>query len=41
MKITIKQIFEDNFKEFWEKSATKYPEDMRKDMLDEVLKMLG
>jgi Putative transposase/Transposase zinc-binding domain len=40
-KITIKQIFEDNFKEFWEKNATKYPEDMRKDMLAEVVKMMG
>jgi hypothetical protein len=40
-KITIKQIFDDNFEEFWEKNKNKYPENMREHMLIEVMKMMG
>lgn len=40
-KITIKQIFEENFEEFWEKNKSKYPENMREHILCEVMKMLG
>jgi hypothetical protein len=40
-KITIKQIFEDNYQEFWKKNKEKYPEKMREHMNIEVMKMLG
>lgn len=40
-KITIKQIFEENFEVFWEKNESKYPENMREHILCEVMKMLG
>ena len=39
-KITIKQIFEDNYPEFWKKNKEKYPEKMREHMNIEVMKIL-
>jgi hypothetical protein len=40
-KITIKQIFEDNYEEFWKMNKEKYPEKMREHMNIEVMKMIG
>jgi len=40
-KITIKQIFSDNFGSFWEKNREKFPEEMREHAYAEVMKMLG
>ncbi|MCB2301095.1 transposase zinc-binding domain-containing protein [Clostridium tagluense] len=40
-KITIKQIFEDNYQEFWKGNKEKYPEKMREHMNIEVMKMMG
>jgi len=40
-KITVKQIFDDNFKEFWKNNNKKFPEEMRANIYDEVMKMVG
>ena len=40
-KITIKQIFQENFQGFWINNREKYPEALRDHIYDEVKKMLG
>jgi hypothetical protein len=40
-KITIKQIFQDNFQVFWKKNQKKFPEKMREHTYIEVMKMIG
>ncbi|MGH4124515.1 MAG: hypothetical protein ACREV6_16455 [Clostridium sp.] len=39
-KITIKQIFEDNYPKFWKMNKEKYPKKMREHMNIEGMKMI-
>jgi hypothetical protein len=40
-KITIKEIFEDNFKQFWERNKIRHPEKSRAHIFIQVMKTLA